>query len=57
MENFKTNGHWFDKQDQAIVTLFHIVLTSIKLLQYFMNPDQITDLHDTIETREIARNY
>ena len=57
MENFKTNGHWFDKQDQAIVTLFHIVLTSIKLLQYFMNPDQITDLHDTIETREIAQNY
>ena len=57
MENFKTNGHWFDKQDQAIVTLFHIVLISSKLLQYFMNTDQITDLHDTIETREIAQNY
>ena len=37
-----------------MITLFDIVLTSRKLLQYFAYPDQIADLRDTLETREIA---
>ena len=40
----------FGKQDSAIVTIVDIVVTSGKLFQCFVNPNQITDFCDTMET-------